>query len=265
MWDEGKICPRRIASAPPSCRLRLGGHPKSAGTPSPSPAAAAPTCLWGRGRRGGPDVTGGLSQSELSFPSPKGIPGPQQGPGARPSSDDPQPGLKRGPAPGRGHRGWDPAERGGPGCRCPGRLQRAQRGAAGAGVTQRAARREHGRGARRLRGRLSFPRWRLAPGPGSASAQLGAFGPLQVSPGPCDPGPQPGRAGHEVSVPRAPAKPALDSSRVGSGPELSAAQPAAQMGKLRPRGAGLRLKSQTRRMLLALVTLGEALPLPGPP
>lgn len=113
MWDEGKICPRRIASAPPSCRLRLGGHPKSAGTPSPSPAAAAPTCLWGRGRRGGPDVTGGLSQSELPFPSPKGIPGPQQGPGARPSSDDPQPGLKRGPAPGRGHRGWNPAEGGG--------------------------------------------------------------------------------------------------------------------------------------------------------
>lgn len=89
IWDEGKICPRRIASAPPSCRLRMGGHPESARTPGPSPAAAAPTCLWGRGLREGPDVTRALSQSELPFPSPEGIPGPKQGPGARPSSDRP--------------------------------------------------------------------------------------------------------------------------------------------------------------------------------
>lgn len=111
IWDEGKICPRRIASAPPSCRLRVGGHPESTRTPGPSPAAAAPTCLWGRGRRGGPDVTCGISQSELPFPSPKGIPGPKRGPRARHSSDDPQPGFKREPAPVRGNRGRAPPGR----------------------------------------------------------------------------------------------------------------------------------------------------------
>lgn len=181
-------------SAPPSCRLRLGRHPKSAGTRGPSPTAAAPTCLWGRGRPGGPDVTGGLSQSELPFLSPKGIPGPQQGLGARPSNDDPQPGIERGPAPGRANRGWDPPERRRTRCAAahgPG-SSRAQRGA-GMGRSHTAGQRggEHGWVARRQRGRVSLPCCRRAPGTGSASAHLGAprpSDPLQVSPGPLRPG-----------------------------------------------------------------------------
>lgn len=206
IWDEGKICPRRIASAPPSCRLRAGGHPESAWTPGPSPAAAAPTCLWGRGQRGGPDVTCGISQSELPFPSPKGIPGPKPGPRAQHGSDDPQPGFKGGRAPFRGNRGWaPPGRRPHPDERLPSGLSPAlpREGQGAAGVTQRDSEAQSTDGGGGLAGSgAGFPLpagartgLSLCPSPGP----LRPLGPFWVSPG-SDPGPQPRRAGQKVSV-----------------------------------------------------------------
>lgn len=240
MWDEGKICPRRIASAPPSCRLRLGGHPKSAGTPRPSPAAAAPTCLWGRGRRGGPDVTGGLGQSERSLPSPRGIPGPQQGPGARPGRDDPPPGApKRGPR--LGPRG------GGPGCG-------GQAGPRGPRDGQRGRESHSGR-----RAGCPFPA-----GAWHRGRSSGVSGPLRVSPAPATRGRSPAALGTRCQCRGRPQNPhRIPPGRIWTGARCCPAR--SSDGETEAQGAGLRFKSQTGRMLLALVTSGEALPLPGPP
>lgn len=261
---RGKICPRRIASAPPSCRLGLGDTPNPPGPRAPPLRRPPPRALGGGGV--GEALTSQEASANRSCPSraPKGFPGHSRDLGRDPAGTTLTRGSKGGrPAPGRGDRGWDPPERGGTGVPAQARLLRPRDGQRGreSHSGQRAGART---GARGRRGGLPFPRRRPRQGRAQPLPISGPSGP-PGPPGPCDPGPQPGRAGHEVSVPRAPAKPALDSSRVGSGRELSAAQPAAQRGKPRPRGAGLRLKSESRRMLLALVTLGEALPLPGSP
>lgn len=60
-------------------RLRLsaatsgwGGTPQSP-PPEPLPhGRRPPRAFWGRGRQGGPDVTRGLSQSQLPFEQPRG-------------------------------------------------------------------------------------------------------------------------------------------------------------------------------------------------
>lgn len=72
---------RKLASAPLSCHLGLGDTPIHP-TLSPSPVAIAPPrASCGEGASGASDVTGGLSQSQLPFEQPRGIPWSHPGPG----------------------------------------------------------------------------------------------------------------------------------------------------------------------------------------
>lgn len=97
-WTEQRICRPSSCSPPPGgaarglgdaqtrvCASQLpprdGGHPNP---PDPEPLPSGrrtPRASCGEGASGASDVTGGLSQSQLPFEQPPGIPWSHPGPG----------------------------------------------------------------------------------------------------------------------------------------------------------------------------------------
>lgn len=248
IWDEGKICPRRIASAPPSCRLWMGDTQNLPG-PRALPLRRLPPRASGGGGLGDALTSQTPSANRsCSFRAPRGFPGQNWDQGRDPAMTTPNLGLKESPhLSGETEAG---TRQGGGGTQeslCSlvwlqhGPERGRDRRESHSGVTRRRAL----MGARRLRGGVFLPRWRQAPGPGSGSAYLGApkgrLAPSGSPRAPSDPGPQTGRVWAEgVSGCRRPQNPHW----IPSGPEQdgSAVLPnpvPVQAGKLRPRGEGL--------------------------
>lgn len=234
--EENCVCAAQLPA-------RVGGRPECAG-PRALPGGGAPTCLRGRGQRGGPDVTRGLGQLELSFPSPKGIPGPKRGTEGATRRRRPPTRAQEGP-----HLFGD-TEAGPPGQAGPARAAVARgpapappggaRGTAGVTRRVRGAQGTPGWGSRGPWGAVSFARGaghrgqaqpRPSPGPQGRQAPLDVPSP--------DPGPQPVRAGHKVPAPAGARKTRAGLLPGRSRRERRAARPGARQGNRGP-GAGPR-------------------------
>lgn len=233
--EENRVC---AAQLPP----QAGGTPRIRPDPGPSPAAATPTCLGGRGRRGGPDVTHSLSQSELPFPSPQGDSRARvAAPGATRQRRPPNLGLKEllhlaGETEAESCQGGsetlEKSRR-----RCPPArlLSGPERGRSGRASHSGAAGRGALKGGAQAAGRrCPSPQ---APGtrPDPASAHLGAprpAGPLRVSPGPLGPRDAAGPRREEgVCVRGRRQNPHWIAPGVGAGRERSAALPGRSGGE----------------------------------